>query len=45
MMFRRYKFEIFEADPSDVEMAHDLFIPVTKMDSKGVRVFVTSTTD
>ena len=45
MMFRRFKFEVFEADKSDVEMAHDLFIPVTKLDSKGVRVFVTSTTD
>jgi len=45
MMFRRFKFEIFEADKSDVKMAHDFFIPVAKLDSKGVRVFVTSTTD
>lgn len=45
MMFRRYKFELFEADVSDVEMGHDFFIPVTRLDSKGVRVFVESTTD
>ncbi|KAF2107670.1 cytochrome P450 [Lophiotrema nucula] len=45
MMFRRYKFELFEADVSDVEMGHDFFIPVTKLDSKGVRVFVTATSD
>ncbi|KAF2439814.1 cytochrome P450 [Karstenula rhodostoma CBS 690.94] len=45
MMFRRFKFELFEADVTDVEMAHDYFIPVTSLKSKGVRVFVTSTAD
>jgi hypothetical protein len=45
MMFRRFKFELFEADVADVEMAHDFFIPVTSLTSKGVRVFVTSTKD
>lgn len=45
MMFRRYKFELHEADVTDVEIGHDFFIPVTKLDSKGVRVFVTSTSD
>lgn len=45
MMFRRFKFELFEADVTDVEMAHDFFIPVTRLDSKGVRAFVTSTAD
>lgn len=45
MMFRRYKFELYEADVTDVQLGHDFFIPVTKLDSKGVRVFVTSTTD
>ena len=44
-MFRRFKFELYEADVSDVEMAHDFFIPVVSPKSKGVRVFVTSTTD
>jgi hypothetical protein len=45
MMFRRYKFELFEADVTDVQMAHDFFIPVTKLDSKGVRVFMSSAGD
>lgn len=45
MMFRRFKFELHEANVTDVEMAHDFFIPVTPLDSKGVRVFATSTTD
>ncbi|KAF2014472.1 cytochrome P450 [Aaosphaeria arxii CBS 175.79] len=45
MMFRRYTFELFEADVTDVEMGHDFFIPVVRTDSKGVRVFVTSTTN
>lgn len=45
MMFRRYKFELHETNVSDVEMGHDFFIPVTKLDSKGVRVFVTRTVD
>lgn len=45
MMFRSYKYELFEADVTDVEMGHDFFIPVTKLDSKGVRVFVSSTSD
>lgn len=45
MMFRKYRFELHEADVRDVEMAHDFFIPVTPLDSKGVRVFATSTAD
>ncbi|KAI8938499.1 hypothetical protein NX059_004389 [Plenodomus lindquistii] len=45
MMFRRYSFELHEADVADVEIGHDFFIPVTKMGSKGVRAFVTSTSD
>lgn len=45
MMFRRFKFELYEADVTDVEMGHDFFIPVTRVDSKGVRAFVTSVTD
>jgi len=45
MLFRRYSFELHEADVSDVEIGHDFFIPVTRLDSKGVRVFVSSTSD
>ncbi|KAH6670406.1 cytochrome P450 [Halenospora varia] len=37
-MFRRYRFELFETDVSDVKMAHDYFIPAVKWDSKGVRI-------
>ncbi|KAF2743348.1 cytochrome P450 [Sporormia fimetaria CBS 119925] len=44
-MFRRYRFDIFEGGEEDVRMKHDYFIPVTKLDSKGVRVFVQSTSD
>ncbi|CAO2652154.1 Nn.00g004370.m01.CDS01 [Neocucurbitaria sp. VM-36] len=45
MMFRRFKFELHEADITDVELGHDFFIPVPRLDSKGVRVFVSSTSD
>lgn len=45
MMFRRYKYELHEADVTDVELGHDFFIPVTRLDSKGVRVFVEATSD
>ncbi|KAF3045052.1 hypothetical protein E8E12_006351 [Didymella heteroderae] len=42
MMFRRYKFELHEPSLEDVQLGHDFFIPVTKLDAKGVRVFVES---
>ena len=42
MMFRRYRFELHEPDVEDVQLGHDFFIPVTKLDCKGVRVFVES---
>ncbi|KAH6881768.1 cytochrome P450 [Alternaria rosae] len=45
MMFRKYKFELYESDVSDVELGHDFFIPVAKLDSKGLRVLVTRTED
>lgn len=45
MMFRRYRFEILEPDVRDVEVGHDFFIPVPRLESKGVRVFVESTSD
>lgn len=37
-VFRRFRFELFETDKSDVELAHDFFLPSPKLDSKGVRV-------
>ncbi|KAF2868115.1 cytochrome P450 [Massariosphaeria phaeospora] len=45
MMFRRYRFELFEPDVSDVQMGHDFFIPVTRLDAKGVRAFVRASRD
>ncbi|OAG39698.1 hypothetical protein AYO21_05973 [Fonsecaea monophora] len=39
-LFRRFRFELFETDKSDVELKHDFFLPSPKLDSKGVRVKV-----
>lgn len=39
-LFRRYDFELFETDESDVTLAHDFFLPSAKLDSEGVRVTV-----
>jgi hypothetical protein len=41
-MFRRFEFELYETDFSDLELKHDYFLPIPKLDSKGVRVKVTS---
>ncbi len=40
-LLRYYDFRLFETDRSDVELAHDFFLPSAKLDSKGVRVKVT----
>ncbi|EMD63707.1 hypothetical protein GGP41_005656 [Bipolaris sorokiniana] len=45
MMFRRYKYELFESSVADVEVGHDFFIPITSLESKGLRVFVKSVED
>lgn len=45
MMFRGYKYELFDTDITDVEMGHDYFIPHVRFESKGVRVLLTSTKD
>lgn len=37
-VFRKFKFELYETDQSDVALAHDFFLPSPKLDSKGVRV-------
>lgn len=39
-IFHRFEFELFDTDISDVEIAHDFFLPSPKLDSKGVRVKV-----
>lgn len=44
MLFRRFTFELHETDISDVEISHDFMVPQPKLDTKGVRVKVTSTT-
>ncbi|OJD24340.1 hypothetical protein ACJ73_04297 [Blastomyces percursus] len=40
ILFRRLDFDLHETDISDVELKHDFFVPRAKLDSKGVRVFV-----
>ncbi|TVY64342.1 Cytochrome P450 monooxygenase sdnE [Lachnellula suecica] len=44
-LFRRYKFDLYETDVTDVEMAHDWFIPVVRLNSKGVRLLVSQSHD
>jgi cytochrome P450 len=39
-LIRRYDFELFETDESDVRLAHDYFMPMPKLDTKGVRMKV-----
>lgn len=41
VIFRRFSFKLYETDSSDVELAHDFFLPSPKLDSKGIRVKVT----
>ncbi|TVY83338.1 Cytochrome P450 monooxygenase sdnE [Lachnellula suecica] len=41
-VFRRFTFELYNTDISDIELAHDFFSPSPKLDSKGVRVKVIS---
>ncbi|KAI6881099.1 hypothetical protein KC363_g7388 [Hortaea werneckii] len=42
-IFRRLVLELHNTDESDVELAHDFFLPSPKLDSKGVRVMVVGT--
>ncbi|EON62171.1 hypothetical protein W97_01391 [Coniosporium apollinis CBS 100218] len=39
-VFRRFAFELYETDVTDVELAHDFTLPSPRLDSKGVRVRV-----
>lgn len=39
-LFRRFEFELFETDRSDVDFAQDMVSPQPKRDSKGIRVIV-----
>lgn len=37
-VFRRFAFELHNTDITDIELAHDFFLPSPKLDSKGLRV-------
>ncbi|RDW83579.1 cytochrome P450 [Aspergillus mulundensis] len=39
-LLRRINFELYETTIEDVRVAHDIFIPFVKMDSKGVRFLI-----
>jgi hypothetical protein len=39
-VFRNFTFDLYKTDITDVELAHDFFLPSPRMDSKGVRVLV-----
>ncbi|KAI0401910.1 putative cytochrome P450 [Xylaria palmicola] len=41
-LFRRFTFELYDTDISDVEIKHDFFVPSPKQDTKGLRVKITS---
>ncbi|EED16388.1 cytochrome P450, putative [Talaromyces stipitatus ATCC 10500] len=45
MLFRRFEFELYETDITDVELAHDFMVPQPKLDTKGMRVRVTGLID
>ncbi|KMP06457.1 cytochrome P450 [Coccidioides immitis RMSCC 2394] len=44
-VFRRFEFELYETDITDVKYKHDFFNPPVKMDSKGVRLLVSEVSD
>ncbi|KAL2831417.1 cytochrome P450 [Aspergillus cavernicola] len=37
-LFRFFDFTLYETDITDIELAHDFFLPFPRLDSKGVRV-------
>lgn len=39
-MFRNFRFELYETDITDVQIAHDFWLPSAKLDTKGIRVKV-----
>ncbi|KAI1258580.1 putative cytochrome P450 [Xylariaceae sp. FL1019] len=41
-LFRRFTFELYETDITDIEIKHDFFVPSPKLDTKGLRVKVKS---
>lgn len=45
MLFRRFEFELYDTDITDVEIAHDFMVPQPKLHTKGMRVKVTGIVD
>jgi cytochrome P450 len=45
VLFRTFDFELFETDGSDIELAHEFFVPISRLDSKGMRVLVNTVDD
>ncbi|KAI0196447.1 putative cytochrome P450 [Astrocystis sublimbata] len=41
-LFRRFEFELYDTDITDIEIQHDFFVPSPKQDTKGLRVKVKS---
>ncbi|KAJ8129569.1 hypothetical protein O1611_g4059 [Lasiodiplodia mahajangana] len=41
-LLRRFTFQLYDTDVSDVEIAHDFFVPSPRQNTKGLRVKVTS---
>lgn len=41
MLFRRFIFELYKTDVSDVEISHDFMVPQPKLSTLGMRVTVT----
>ncbi|KAI0150369.1 putative cytochrome P450 [Xylariaceae sp. FL1272] len=41
-LFRRFTFELYETDITDIEIKHDFFVPSPKLDTKGLRVKIKS---
>jgi cytochrome P450 len=44
-LFRKFEFQLFETDISDVVIKHDFFLPSPRLDSKGIRVTVKAVVD
>lgn len=37
-MFRNFRFELYDTDVTDAQVAHDFWLPSAKLDTKGIRV-------
>jgi hypothetical protein len=39
-VFRQFTFELYESDITDIELAHDFFLPSPKVTSEGLRAYI-----